>query len=305
MSAFTEIVCADEAAWLKERETGIGASEAGVILGVSNWATPYELWGIKSGYVEPGESDSEAMEWGRRLEEPIAEKYATVTGYKLKNRGRFAVLRSVAHPFMFCTLDREIESDKGPGVLEIKTAGAHAADDWADGKVPLLYQVQVQHQLAVTGYAWAEIAVLIGGQKFGWAPIERNERFIDMLINKCGEFCQRIEKNDPPPVDGGKHTADAIRKMFPAPEAGKIVTLSDEAADWDAELGNVRDQIDALEAKERELKNKLMVAIGDAEAGTLPTGAWWSFRTIERKAHEVKASSTRQLRRHNPKGAAK
>ena len=35
--------------WLQQRQTGIGSSEASIILGLSNYESPYSLWEIKTG----------------------------------------------------------------------------------------------------------------------------------------------------------------------------------------------------------------------------------------------------------------
>ena len=48
--------------------------------------------------------------------------------------------------------------------------------------IPDEYQLQIQHYMAVTGYAGAYIAVLIGGNTFRWKFVERDEELISMLI---------------------------------------------------------------------------------------------------------------------------
>jgi predicted phage-related endonuclease len=50
-----------------------------------------------------------------------------------------------------------------------------AARLWRDG-VPEYVQLQVMHQLAVTGKQAADVAVLIGGQELQVFRIERDER---------------------------------------------------------------------------------------------------------------------------------
>ena len=36
-------------AWLQERKYGLGASDAGAVLGVNHWKTNYQLWEEKTG----------------------------------------------------------------------------------------------------------------------------------------------------------------------------------------------------------------------------------------------------------------
>ena len=111
--------------WLLERRSGIGASEAAAVLGLSPWKTPLALYAEKIGAVAAKDlaAESEAVEWGKRLEEPIAQAYAEKTGRKVVNLGEFAIQRHKDLAFLMCTLDRVTYSDKRPdaGPLELKT----------------------------------------------------------------------------------------------------------------------------------------------------------------------------------------
>ena len=52
--------------WLRERQKGIGGSDASAILGFNPWKSPFELYIEKtSDYVE--EIDNEAIHWGNAL----------------------------------------------------------------------------------------------------------------------------------------------------------------------------------------------------------------------------------------------
>ena len=52
--------------WLDERKKGVGSSEAGTIMGVNHFDTPYKLWRRKTGIDLPVEQN-EAMEMGYSL----------------------------------------------------------------------------------------------------------------------------------------------------------------------------------------------------------------------------------------------
>ena len=52
--------------WLDERKKGIGSSEAGTVMGVNHFDTPYKLWRRKTGVDGPIPS-SEAMELGHHI----------------------------------------------------------------------------------------------------------------------------------------------------------------------------------------------------------------------------------------------
>ena len=283
--------------WLAQRRQGVGASEVAAVMGLSPWKSPYSLWGEKTGLVPPDPDETEPQHWGNVLEPIIAHEYQEVTGRALIDHGRFAVRESPRCPVLRCTLDREILpiDDRGPGALEIKTASAFKTDDWTDG-APLIYQIQVQTQLAVTGWRWGSLAVLVGGQSFKWCDVERNDAFIAVLERKVAEFWKLVESNTPPPVDGSEATAEILRLIYPK-DTGETVALPGDAIGWSDAIAECNEVIKAAEAKKREAQNKLIAAIGSATFGALPSGGKWSYRTIERKAHEVAASSYRSLRR--------
>ena len=69
------------AEWLKLRQMGIGGSDVAALLGLSKWRTPLDVYNSK--IEEPEETDNASMEWGRRLEPVIREKYAEAVGMEV------------------------------------------------------------------------------------------------------------------------------------------------------------------------------------------------------------------------------
>lgn len=284
--------------WLEKRRQGIGGSDAAVVLGLNPWKSPLALYCEKAGIVEPDQAESEAIEWGNILEPVVAEKYAVVTGRRIIDAGRFAVRRNPDREFMLATVDRDIpeaEGQDGPGVLEVKTAGIFRREEWQE-EPPLQYQVQLQHNLVVTGRLWGSFAVLIGGQRFMWCDVIRNENFCRLLIEKEEEFWDRVRRGDPPPADGSVSSAEVLSRLYPK-ETGESVALPIEAFDWAAELEAVNATIKDCEGQKKALENKVKEAIGNAERGILPDGSGFTWKTVHRAAHHVEATSYRQLRR--------
>lgn len=288
--------------WTARRNDGIGASEAAVVLGLSKWKTPLALWGEKRGLTPPPDlSDNEAVQWGNRLEAIVADHYASVSGRTVVNLGPTTVLRSTANPFMTCTLDRLIVDDpRGPGVLEVKTAGAHAKHDWDEG-VPPYYMPQLQHQLAVTGCQWGSFGVLIGGQEFRWVDVERDEAMIEAITEAERKFWDQVESEDAPAPGATQADADTLKALFPEEQAGVTVELTGEALEWDEQRLAAMATMDEAKAQKTLAENQLKAAIGDAERGVLPDGTSYTFKTTNRKEHVVKASSFRVLRRKKAK----
>ena len=288
-----------EAAWLAERLTGIGGSDAPVVLGLSKFKSPYELWAEKSGVIEaPDLSDREWIEWGHRLERVIGEAYSEKSGRRIVQCSPYVIERHPTIPWMFCTPDaKQRDEDRGRGLLQIKTTNAYAAKDWEE-KPPLAYQVQLQHELHVTGQAWGTLACLIGGQKLRWFDMEANAKFVESMLTAEKEFWRRVEQGDPPPVDGSESTTAILKALYPTDD-GESIALPPEANQWDEMLVEAKEKIKALEAEKKLMENHIKAAIGNAAYGVLPDGTTYSHKkqTNHYPAKEATTASFRVLRR--------
>lgn len=139
--------------WLEVRKGGIGSSDAAAAVGLHPYKSQLQLWMEKTGrdgqlpVVDP-QDDSSPMYWGTLLEPIVAAHYTRRTGHKVRRVN--AVLQHPEHPWMLANIDREVTGAADVQILECKTAGIHGARLWRDG-VPEYVQLQVMHQLAVTG----------------------------------------------------------------------------------------------------------------------------------------------------------
>lgn len=286
-------------AWRKVRRTGIGSSDSAAAIGAHPFKTRFMLYAEKTGLLEAEDiSGREEVECGTLLEPIVGVLFERRTERELKPWPQDTVVR---HPFldwMLATPDFEqVCPKRGPGLLEAKTTSAYKSGDW-DEAPPLWAQIQLQHALAVTGKEWGSLAVLIGGQRFRWFDCERNDRFVGALMERLEEFWAMVQSRTPPEVDGSLVTAKALARLYPG-ENGLAVQLPEESDAWDRERLSIAEEIKRLEARKTELENKFRAAIGDASFGVLPTGKQYSLHMQTRKAHEVKESSFRVLRRMN------
>lgn len=130
--------------WHLWRKAGIGASDAPIIMGVSPYKTPRELWLEKTGRKPPF-AGSWATERGTRLEPLARNHYEAVTGYVVQPHCQ----AHPDYPWMRASLDGI--TFEGDLILEIKCPGKEAHAQALAGEVPEKYRPQIQHQLAVTG----------------------------------------------------------------------------------------------------------------------------------------------------------
>lgn len=246
--------------WLSVRNGGIGSSDAAAAVGLSAYKSPLELWLEKTGRKAPNDlSEKDAVFWGTTLEPIVASVYQQRTGNKVRRVN--AVLQHPEHPFMLANLDRAIGST---GVLEIKTASYHSAPQWEDS-IPLAYQCQVLHQLAVTGKAWADVAVLIGGQDFRIYRIERDDKKIAELIGLEAAFWRCVQDGVPPSADGSESSARALHWMYPQ-DSGETVDCSESAQlnQLFGELLDMKRRREHLEFLEATHKQTIQAAMGNA-----------------------------------------
>lgn len=268
-------------AFLAERLTGIGGSDAAAIVGLNPWQSSYNLFLQKTGKIAPDDlSANAAVTWGTKLEDVVADHYAEVTGATVHRVNR--TLRHPHYPYMMAHLDRRIVGDKKG--LEVKTAGAFAAssEEWgASGtdEIPAHYLCQVQHYMAVTGYVEFDLAALIGGRDFRIYTIPRHEQMIAGLIAAEADFWRRVCENDPP----SPRTADEARDRWP--QAKELqVQASPEIERAVSDLRALKGDLKALEERREALSAQIMVAMRDGD--TLMAGArklaTWKSQTSRR-----------------------
>ena len=170
--------------WLLDRRKGIGGSDVATILGLNKWKSPYQLWLEKTGQIDLEHTESEPAYWGNVLEEIVAKEFQERTGKKVRRRNQ--VFEHPLHPFLRANIDRDVVGENA--ILECKTANAFLGKEWEGEEVPLSYLCQVQHYMNVLNKKYCYIAVLIGGQKFIWKRVDRDQELIDMITERLVEF---------------------------------------------------------------------------------------------------------------------
>lgn len=248
--------------WLQLRKSGIGGSDASAILGFNSYKSAFQLYIEKtSDFVE--ESDSEAAYWGNVLEDVVAREFAKRTGKKIRKINR--MLRHPNNYFMTANLDRDVVGEKA--FLECKTASEYLKDSWNGEDVPAAYLCQLQHYLAVTGYEKAYIAVLIGGNKFVWKEVARDDEFIELMIHHEKEFWENhVIANVPPAIDGSESASELLAKMYPQDD-GSAIMLDEQSNTLIEAIESLKAEEKQLEKQRKEYENQLKMTLGEAAEG--------------------------------------
>lgn len=249
--------------WRQTRNLGIGGSDAGAIMGMNPWKSKYQLWLEKTGQAEPEDiSGKESVYWGTVLEAPVADRFAELTGKKIRRAG---MMQNIKDPWMLANVDRLIVGEKAG--LECKCTNAFSVKDWKEDNLPDSYYWQCQHYMMTTGLPVWYIAVLIGGNSFDYKAVPRHDDDIKALYEAEEEFwLKNVKEGIMPDIDGSELTQKALEAQYPGKNSDPIELPSEAAAilqlyyDFDKQYKEAKAAAD-------EQKNKLCAMLGDYEIG--------------------------------------
>lgn len=277
----------DEAHWHAMRAQDLTSTDVAALFGLSPYKTAFELWHEKRSGEVAQVKDNDRMRWGRRLEAVVAEGIAEERDWAIrpfKDYGRLPDIRlGASFDFRILTPIRHAEQPDGSAIgeydgdtpddaiLEIKTVdflafrnGWTIEDDYVEA--PAHIELQVQHQMLVSGLRRAFIGVLIGGNRIEVLEREADDQVHAGIIAAARTFWASIEAGiAPPPVM--PDDARAVIRLNQHAEPGKLLDVRENpyivelVRQYDY-LGRQAKQV----ADERDVvKAELLQAIGDAE----------------------------------------
>jgi len=174
----------------EERKLGIGGSDMPIILGLSNYKTPYQLYLEKIGESVGDDAQTPYQYWGQQLESVIRDEFAK------RNNVIVETPDTSIHPFhdyLRGNVDGFIPAWNA--VLEVKCSAGFMAHEWGeDGSdvIPMQYLVQVAHYCAVLNADFAYIAVLIGGNDYREFKYTRNFELESKIMDAAKTFWECV-----------------------------------------------------------------------------------------------------------------
>lgn len=247
--------------WLKYRKKGICGTDAGAITGFNPYVSAFSVYKDKTS-DEISEFDNEAMRQGRDMEDYVARRFMEETGKQVRRTN--AIYENEKHPIMLADFDRLIVGEKAG--LECKTVSPYSADKWSDGKIPMHYQMQVQHYLAVSGYDCWYIAALIFGRDFIIRKIERDEELINNLIVIEENWWEKhIVENTIPEPDGSTVYTKLLNEYYHS-DRDKTVKLygMDKTLERRGEIDSL---IKKLNIEKEAIDQRIKINLEDASYG--------------------------------------
>ena len=252
--------------WLRWRTKGIGGSDVSVIAGVNPFRSIFQLWLEKTGQVEPEETENDNTHFGNVLEPVVKREFSKRTG--LKVRAKRALLQSEEYPFMLADLDGVIYENGKMNLFEAKTASAYKQEIWEKG-IPEEYVLQVQHYMAVTGAEKTYLAALVGGNRFYWKVVRRDEQKIAEIIALEKAFWEEnVLAGKEPVPDGSGATTDFLNEKY-ASSNGNTILLPEEALGLCRRYEELSGQLNELQDKKDAVSNQLKNFLKNNESGVI------------------------------------
>lgn len=271
-------------AFLNERRTGIGGSDQAAIAGLSQWATPLDVYLQKIGADHDGET-SDAAQRGIDLEPVLMAAYEMKVGRAIERTP--AMLRHAQHPELLCHLDGRDIADPSR-IIEGKTS--RNPEDWANG-APTPYALQAQHNMLVAEATICDLPALIATEEaftvlrrwfaeqkdvaviarfviesldFRIVTIERDEEMADALKASALEFWHdHVLPRVPPPI----RSVDDARKLWPQSKPASI-EATDQIVAIEADLREIEVRMDVGEKALAQFKASIHEFMGENDTLT-------------------------------------
>lgn len=241
--------------WLLFRKDHIGASDAPIIMGVSPWKTPFQLWEEKLALGKP-QAMNAAMKRGHDLEPLARETYIFETGVIVEP----VVARSSEYPWMAASFDG-LSLDR-KRIVEIKCPNAKDHELAKNGQVPAYYYPQLQHQMVVAQLDSVDYVSFRDGD-IAIVTVKRDDEYIEELLEKEKAFFDMVTNLEAPPIS----ESDYVQR---------------EDEDWlksTQEWKEIKQELDRLSDLEKAHRNRLI----DLSDGRSTKGNGVSLKMVMRK----------------------
>lgn len=273
--------CAGRERWLAARQEGIGGSEVGALVGISEYETSWSVYNTKK---RGGKDLSEvaAVEWGHRLENVVAEKVAEEIGMVSRFGG--GLWASIEKPFLRVTPDRfatKPRAWRAQALIECKTAGDDEhwesgtihSKGYGTGSAPLSYQAQCQWQMGILGLPVAYLGCLVLGRErqFFTVEIHFDKDWFGELAAEAERFWfENVLKDEPPMHDLRHPKTEELLKLLQPKVVKPSVDLPEETEEWLIDYLKAKAELERAQANMDAAKNYFRMMTGEAGAGYMP-----------------------------------
>lgn len=303
----------NEQEWLEQRRQVVTATDVPILLGVSQYKSPLQLWAEK---VEGEEqSQSTAMEVGLDLQPVLVRKAGKLTGWS----ARELPLEEAWHVkgIMGATLDAKIvvpddrekrayglgvmgyDDSVAPGeyILECKTTGKLDNDEF-----PPSWFAQVQTQMYVHERPGAVVIALILDyrRRYRLWLVRRDDQFIERIILPAAqEFYQCLAQRTPPRASSAIDlpiTRSMYTRADNVIESSAYDDMLNRYAMLQSQCAEIRERLRAVEDEMRGIEAQLWQCAGESHASRIVgTQYTVAFHVSQRREYVVPAQEIKRM----------
>lgn len=192
--------------FIKEEKMGISGSDICDIMGVNKNKNSYDVYLKKISLGDSYMKDfsnvekemNEATYWDCTIKEMTAKEFSIRSGKKVRKENKQLI--DEEYNFIIANIDRRVVGENS--ILICKTENTFFNGQWSGEELPASYLLESQHYMRVSKTNKCYIASLIGGKKFVYKEVLRDENMINMIIQIEKDFWfNNVLKKVPPKID--------------------------------------------------------------------------------------------------------
>lgn len=189
---------------LKEFKDGIDGLDIATIMGLDRNRKLGDVYLEKINLIDEIakyggilERTSEADYWNLTFDEMIAKEYSLRSSKRVRKGNKQLI--DEEHEFMVANINRKVVGENS--ILICKCENIFLPMNWNGEELPAGYVLEAQHSMRVSKAEKCYIASLLGGKKFVYKEILRDDKLINMIVQIEKDFWVNNILNRIPPKE--------------------------------------------------------------------------------------------------------
>ncbi len=288
--------------WLKKRTEVITSSDVSALFNLHDYGlTPYKLFTNKKNKTIEA-IDNPYVRWGNHLQRSIAIGFSKEYGLDVKDFDKFVQCpeQGIGSSFDYLITGKSESANQattsdmtqkrmlilsllekhGEGILEIKNVHTmKALKDWDTAEATAYIELQLQHQLLVSGKKWGVIAGLVGGCDLQVFVREADPKTAEQILSRTQNFWFSVVLDKAPPKvqqdyeDHNKQDRSFTDGIIDGTQNSVLEHLAEEYATQRAFIAEAKKKMELL-------KYNIFEELGDAKGAEAD---YWKITTSTTK----------------------
>jgi putative phage-type endonuclease len=271
--------------WLRLRKRNINSTESSGLLGLNKYTSLYQIYQDKHSPDIISIEENERMFWGNQLEWVIAQGAAKKMGWNIIQKKDYIEIPEQKLGGSFDCI-----SECGSFLVEVKNVDSVIfKNEWTDTEAPAHVEMQLQHQMLVSGVNHCKLVALVGGNKLVIIERDADPEIQDAIIQAAKDFWAMTEAPTPDFIKD----AEYIKQLYNKTD-GTVIE-----SDALYELCVKRDGYAKMESEAKKEKDactaEILTLIGPA-AKVIGSRYTINAGVVNKKEYTVAANSYRSVR---------